>query len=204
LSGTSIRQKSFFSLSFDLHHKTMICKFRHLIEAKGLSKMMLTAVNDHLKSKGIKIGTGTIMDATLISAPSSTKNEKGERDPEMHQTRKSNQWYFGLKGHIGVDSKEKVIHSTGVTSANVQDSQMVSRLLHGAETKVWDDTAYQGHCCALHPNAYAARHGVLRRRPYMNWPGVGGRRVHRVARGHSKHKNPPRGCATGLGSFSRL
>ena len=148
----------------------MICKFRHLIEAKGLSKMMLTAVNDHLKSKGIKIGTGTIMDATLISAPSSTKNEKGERDPEMHQTRKGNQWYFGLKGHIGGDSKEKVIHSTGVTSANVQDSQMVSRPLHGAETKVWDDTAYQGHCCAPHPNAHAARHRMLRRRPYMNCP----------------------------------
>jgi len=80
--------------------ETTICKFRHLIEARGLSKMMLTAVNDHLKSKGIKIGTGTIMDATLISAPSSTKNEKGERDPEMRQTRKGNQWNFGMKGHI--------------------------------------------------------------------------------------------------------
>lgn len=97
-----MRQKSFSSLSFDLHHKTMICKFRHLIEAKGLSKMMPTAVNDHLKFKRIKLGTGTIMDATLISAPSSTKNEKCERDPEMRQARKGNQWYFGMKSPIGV------------------------------------------------------------------------------------------------------
>ncbi len=81
---------------------------------------MRTTGNDHLKSKGIKIRTGTIMDATLISAPSSTKNEKGGRDPEMRQTRKGNQWYFAMKGHIGVDSKEKVIHSTQATSVNVQ------------------------------------------------------------------------------------
>jgi IS5 family transposase len=132
--------------------------------------MMLTAVNDHLKSKGIKIGTGTIMDATLISAPSSTKNEKGEGDPEMHQTRKGNQWYFGMKGHIGVDSKEKVIHSTEVTAANVHDSQMVSSLLHGAETKVWGDTAYRGLAknrtrfevlCAL-ANLYMKRRVLMR------------------------------------------
>ena len=83
------------------------------------------------------------MDATLISAPSSTKNEKGERDPEMHQTKKGNQWYFGMKGHIGVDSKERIIHSVEVTSANVHDSRMISDLLHGEETKVWGDSAYQ-------------------------------------------------------------
>ena len=125
--------------------------------------MMLTAVNDHLKSKGIKIGTGTIMDATLISAPSSTKNEKGEGDPEMHQTRKGNQWYFGMKGHIGVDSKEKVIHSNEVTAANVHDSQMVSSLLHGAETKVWGDTAYQGQTAAIRAAAPAAQDMTHRR-----------------------------------------
>ncbi|MFN6265326.1 MAG: IS5 family transposase, partial [Alphaproteobacteria bacterium] len=143
--------------------ETTSCKFRHLIENNGLSKMMLTAVNDHLKSKGIKIGTGTIMDATLISAPSSTKNAKGERDPEMHQTRKGNQWYFGMKGHIGVDSKEKVIHSTEVTAANVHDSQMVSSLLHGAETKVWGDTAYQGQKEAIRAAAPAAQDMTQRR-----------------------------------------
>ena len=97
------------------------------------------------------------MDATLISAPSSTKNEKGERDPEMHQTKKGNQWYFGMKGHIGVDSKERIIHSVEVTSANVHDSRMVSDLLHGEETKVWGDSAYQGQKEAIKAAAPAAK-----------------------------------------------
>ena len=143
--------------------ETTICKFRHLIEEEGLGKMMLTVVNDHLKAKGIKIGTGTIMDATLISAPSSTKNKKGERDPEMRQTKKGNQWYFGMKGHVGVDSKEKIIHSVEVSPANVHDSQMVSELLHGEETKVWGDSAYQGQKEAIRAAAPAARDMTNRR-----------------------------------------
>jgi len=143
--------------------ETTICKFRHLIEDRGLGKKMLTAVNDHLKSKGIKIGTGTIMDATLISAPSSTRNKKGERDREMRQTKKGNQWYFGMKGHVGVDSKEKIIHSTEVSPANVHDSQMVSVLLHGDETKVWGDSAYQGQKEAIRAAAPAARDMTNRR-----------------------------------------
>ena len=155
-------------VDIDLGHEaapdeTTICKFRHLIEEKGLGKTMLTAVNDHLKSKGIKIGTGTIMDATLISAPSSTRNKKGERDPEMRQTKKDNQWYFGMKGHVGVDSKEKIIHSTEVSPANVHDSQMVSELLHGEETKVWGDSAYQGQKEAIRAAAPAARDMTNRR-----------------------------------------
>ena len=155
-------------VDIDLGHEaapdeTTICKFRHLIEEKGLGKTMLTAVNDHLKSKGLKIGTGTIMDATLISAPSSTRNKKGERDPEMRQTKKGNQWYFGMKGHVGVDSKEKIIHSTEVSPANVHDSQMVSELLHGEETKVWGDSAYQGQKEAIRAAAPAARDMTNRR-----------------------------------------
>jgi len=155
-------------VGIDLGHEaapdeTTICKFRHLIEEKGLGKTMLTAVNDHLKSKGLKIGTGTIMDATLISAPSSTRNKKGERDPEMRQTKKGNQWYFGMKGHVGVDSKEKIIHSTEVSPANVHDSQMVSELLHGEETKVWGDSAYQGQKEAIRAAAPAARDMTNRR-----------------------------------------
>jgi len=86
-----------------------------------LGKPILAAVNEHLKKHGIKIRNGTIMDATIITAPSSTKNNEGERDPEMHQTKKGNQWYFGMKGHVGVDSKEKIIHSVEVTPANVHD-----------------------------------------------------------------------------------
>ena len=90
------------------------------------------------------------------TAPCSTKNNEKERDPEMHQTKKGNQWYFGMKGHIGVDSKEKIIHSVDVTPANVHDSQTVGGLLHGNETKVWGDSAYQGQRAAIRkaaPNA---------------------------------------------------
>jgi IS5 family transposase len=124
--------------------ETTICKFRHLIESHALGEAILQSVNDHLQVKGVKIGTGTIVDATIISAPSSTKNDSGTRDPEMHQTKKGNQWYFGMKAHIGVDSKEKVIHAVAATPANVHDSQVIGDLLHGEETKVWGDSAYQG------------------------------------------------------------
>ncbi len=124
--------------------ETSICKFRHLIEKNGVGKRIFASVNEHLKAQGIKIGNGTIVDATIITAPSSTKNNDKERDPEMHQTKKGNQWYFGMKGRIGVDSKEKIIHSIDVTPANVHDSQIVEGLLHGGETKVWGDSAYQG------------------------------------------------------------
>ena len=106
--------------------------------------MLFEAVNAHLSAKGIKVGTGSIMDATIIAAPSSTKNEDGKRDPEMHQTKKGNQWYFGLKAHIGVDSKAKIVHSVAATAANVHDSRVIGDILHGNETRVWGDSAYQG------------------------------------------------------------
>jgi IS5 family transposase len=124
--------------------ETTICKFRHLIEANGLREILFEAVNAHLSAKGIKVGTGSIMDATIIAAPSSTKNEDGKRDPEMHQTKKGNQWYFGLKAHIGVDSNAKIVHSVAATAANVHDSRVIDDILHGNETRVWGDSAYQG------------------------------------------------------------
>lgn len=124
--------------------ETTICKFRHLIEANNLGEKLFEAVNKHLSAKGIKIGTGTIMDATIIAAPSSTKNEDGMRDPEMHQTKKGNQWYFGMKAHVGVDSKAKFVHSVTATAANVHDSRAIKDILHGNETRVWGDSAYQG------------------------------------------------------------
>jgi IS5 family transposase len=162
----SVAMRNFVGI--DLGHEaapdeTTICKFRHLIEENGLGHVMLSSVNDHLKTNGFKVGRGTIMDATLISAPSSTRNEKGERDPEMHQTKKGNQWYFGMKGHVGVDSKERIIHSVEVTSANVHDSRMVSDLLHGRETKVWGDSAYQGQRQAIRAAAPAAKDMTNRR-----------------------------------------
>src|SRR5258708_7645860 len=105
---------------------------------------MLNAVNQYLESRGIRISTGTIVDATIIHAPSSTKNRSGERDPEMHQTRKGKQWYFGLKAHIGVDSKRGHVHSVCTSAASVADKHMLPDLLHGEERKVWGDGGYQG------------------------------------------------------------
>ncbi len=93
---------------------------------------------------GLAVNTGTIVDATTIDAPSSTKNKDKARDPEVHQTRKGNQWYFGMKAHIGVGSQTQLIHSVAATAANVHDSQLLGDLLHGEETRVWGDSAYSG------------------------------------------------------------
>jgi transposase, IS5 family len=136
--------------------ETTVCKFRHLLEEHQLGGAMLKAVNRHLEGKGVRITTGTIVDATIIHAPSSTKNREQARDEEMHQTKKGNQWYFGMKAHVGVDSKTKLIHSVVATPANVADATVLPELLHGQETRVWGDQAYRGqteviHACA--PNA---------------------------------------------------
>jgi len=136
--------------------ETTILNFRHLLEKHALNGKILDTVNLHLASQGIRISTGTIVDATIISAPSSTKNEKKERDPEMHQTKKGNQYYFGAKAHIGVDSKEGVVHSVCTSAASVHDRHMLPDLLHGNEKKVWGDAGYQGQTEAIHeaaPNA---------------------------------------------------
>lgn len=124
--------------------ETTICKFRHLLEEHNLGPAILREVNQFLASRKIKISTGTIVDATIIHAPSSTKNDSGKRDPEMHQTRKGNEWYFGMKAHIGVDSKARLVHSFVATPANIHDSRVLASLLHGAETRIWGDSAYQG------------------------------------------------------------
>ena len=124
--------------------ETTICKFRHLIEKHDLGKKLFAEVNRYLADCGITISGGTIVDATIIHAPSSTKNQDGERDPEMHQTRKGNEWYFGMKAHIGADSRTKLVHSIVATAANVHDSKVVADLLHGSETRVYGDSAYTG------------------------------------------------------------
>jgi Transposase DDE domain len=115
-----------------------------LLEKHKLGEALFKAVNRHLHEQGIKVSRGTIVDASIISAPSSTKNKSGERDPEMHQTAKGKQWYFGMKAHIGVDSKEKIIHTVKVSAANVADSLALPHLLHGKETRVYGDQAYRG------------------------------------------------------------
>ena len=122
--------------------ETTVCKFRHLLEQYELGKRLFEEVGRHLQDKGLKVSTGTIVDASIINAPSSTKNAEKARDPEMHQTRKGNQWYFGMKAHIGVDSKTKLIHAVVVTAANVHDKHAIPQLLHGNERRVYGDSAY--------------------------------------------------------------
>src|SRR5713226_6280140 len=124
--------------------ETTVCKFRHLLEQQGLGPQLFDEVGRHLQAQGLTVSTGTIVDATIIAAPSSTKNASGTRDPEMHQTKKGQQWYFGMKAHIGVDSRSKLIHSVEATPANVHDSQVRPWLLHGRERRVWGDSAYTG------------------------------------------------------------
>lgn len=124
--------------------ETTILAFRHLLEKHNLGEQIFQAVKAHLKDRGMAMKQGTIIDATLISAPSSTKNKAGERDPEMHQTKKGNQWYYGMKVHIGVDKDSGLIHSVETTAANVHDLTAAVELLHGDEEVVYADAGYQG------------------------------------------------------------
>jgi len=144
--------------------ETTVCKFRHLLEQQGLGPQLFDEVGRHLRAQGLTVSTGTIVDATIIAAPSSTKNASGTRDPEMHQTKKGQQWYFGMKAHIGVDSRSKLIHSVEATPANVHDSQVLPWLLHGRERRVWGDSAYTGQhavlrACAPHARDFTQRKG---------------------------------------------
>ena len=148
--------------------ETTVCKFRHLLEEHNLGGEMLETVNLHLQAKGVRITTGTIVDASIIHAPSSTKNRNQQRDPEMHQTKKGKDWYFGMKAHVGVDSKNKIIHSVVVTPANVADSAVLPELLHGEETRVWGDGAYQGQTEIIHQHAPRARDCTQRRCRYKD------------------------------------
>jgi IS5 family transposase len=124
--------------------ETTILRFRHLLEEHNLSIQLLATINATLIAKGLMLKTGTVVDATLIAAPSSTKNSTGERDPEMHQTKKGNQWHFGMKAHIGVDADSGLVHTVIGTAANVNDVTQGHGLLHGEETVVFADAGYQG------------------------------------------------------------
>ena len=127
---------------------------------------MLEAVNLHLQEKGVRIRTGTIVDATIIDAPSSSKNREQQRDPEIHQTKKGKDWYFGMKAQVGVDSKNKIIHSAVVTPTNVADSAVLPELLHGEETRVWATGAIRGKTEIIHQHAPRARDCTQRRCRY--------------------------------------
>jgi IS5 family transposase len=127
-----------------LPDETTILRFRHLLEKHDLATDMLRVVNDILQAKGLMMKKGTVVDATLIAAPSSTKNAEGERDPEMKQAKKGNQWYFGMKAHIGVDAHSGLVHSVVGTAASVNDVTQAGSLLHGEEEAAFGDAGYQG------------------------------------------------------------
>lgn len=143
--------------------ETTICKFRHRLEQHALGRKILATVNMHLAQNGFRVTTGTIVDATIIAAPSSTKNDSGKRDPEMHQTKKGNEWHFGMKAHIGVDSRTKIIHSVAASAANVHDAHALPVLLHGKERCVWGDSAYRGQGDVIRKYAPLARDLTHRR-----------------------------------------
>jgi IS5 family transposase len=148
--------------------ETTACRFRHLLQQHDLGRQLFDEVQRHLVAKGLKVATVTIVDAVpakagIINAPSSTKNAKKARDPEMHQTKKGNQWYFGMKAHIGVGSRTKLIHTVVATPANVADSTVLPDLLHGNETRVWGDQAYRGQRAVIRHHAPRAQDFVNRR-----------------------------------------
>jgi len=122
--------------------ETTILNFRHLLERHELTETIFAEVNGHLADKGSTLRSGTLVDATIIDAPSSTKNKAGARDPEMSSTKKGNAWYFGMKAHVGVDADSGIVHSVEATTAKVHDSRVWDELLHGDETSVWADKGY--------------------------------------------------------------
>jgi IS5 family transposase len=138
--------REFARLSWDqrLPDESTILHFRHLLEEHKLADQMLAAVNEVLVAKGLLLDAGTVVDATLISAPSSTKNKTGERDPDMRQSKKGNQWYFGMKAHIGVDADSGLVHTVRGTAGNVNDAVEGNSLLQDEETQVFANAGYQG------------------------------------------------------------
>ena len=132
------------TLTKPIPDETTILNFRHLLEENELAQEILQRVNAHLSRKGLMLKRGSIVDATIIAAPSSTKNAEGERDPEMHQTKKGNQWHFGMKAHIGVDADSGLVHTVTTTPANEADVEVVDELLHGKEEVVHADSGYTG------------------------------------------------------------
>jgi IS5 family transposase len=127
-----------------LPDESTILRFRHMLETHNLSIQILATVNATLTGKGLLLKQGTVIDATLIAAPSSTKNSTGTRDPEIHQTKKGNQWHHGMKAHIGSDADQGLVHSVSTTAANAHDVTQAPALLHGQETDVFADSGYRG------------------------------------------------------------
>jgi transposase, IS5 family len=150
---------------------TTLLKFRHLLEQHKIGEQLFAKVGQLLQANGMRLSGGTIVDATLIAAPPSTKNEDQSRDPEMHQSKKGNQWHFGMKLHIGVDSQSGLVHSASVTAGNVHDSQELANLLHGQERRLYGDSAYRGEKQKEELRALAPKaRDFTNRRAYRNRP----------------------------------
>ncbi len=124
--------------------ETTILNFRYLLERHGLPQVLFERIKEHLSEEDLMLKEGTIVDASIIEEPSSTKNRKRERDLEMKQTRKGNQWHFGMKLHVGGDDQSGLVHSLVTTSANMRDLRASEELLHGEEVRVWGDGGYRG------------------------------------------------------------
>ena len=150
---------------------TTILNFRHLLERHGLGDDLWAEITQHLAAQGVRLREGTIVDATILAAPASTKNRAQQRDPEMHQAKKGNQWYFGMQAPIGVDAHTGLGHSLATTAANVADVTQVPQLLHGSETRVWGDAEYQGVDRRPEHQGRAMDWQVARRAgPRRRWP----------------------------------
>lgn len=149
--------------------ETTICNFRHLLERHDLGSSFLQEVNVELESRGLLLKRGTVVDATLIAAPPSTKNRAKKRDPEMSSTKKGNQWYFGMKAHIGVDADTGIVHSVVGTAAKVPDNKVLDDLLHGEEQSVHGDKAYTSKERNL--SASDPEQGPIWCMPYKKAPG---------------------------------
>ena len=161
---------------------TTLLRFRRLLEDKELGGELFAQVNQELANRGMSVGTGTIVDATIITAPSSTKNADKARDPDMHQTRKGQQWYFGMKLHIGVDSRTGLAHSAAVTPANVHDKHCIEDLLHGEERRMYGDSAYASQKALIRAHAPQAK-------DFTNQRTRRGGVVDEVERGRNRNKS---------------
>ena len=183
----SITMRRFAGVSTDadiIPDETSILNFRRLLEKHQLTERLLTEINAHLCERGLVVGKGTIVDATIIDAPSSTKNEKKKRDPQMHQTRKGKQWYFGMKVHTGVDADSGLVHTVRATAANVADVNVLGELLHGGEESLHGDSAYHSKELKAQAEASGIEFNVNQRgtkhRPLTKTQRMRNRRLSRV------------------------
>jgi len=183
----SITMRQFAGVRTDadiIPDETSILNFRRLLEKHQLTEQLFTEINAHLAERGLIVGKGTIVDATIIDAPSSTKNARKKRDPQMHQTRKGKQWYFGMKVHTGVDTDSGIVHTIRGTPANVADVNVLGELLHGGEESLHGDSAYHSKDLKAQAEesgiAYNVNERGTRHRPLSKRQRARNRRLSRV------------------------